>query len=69
MDRCGFEDGVNYISIKRTDNYKKARKYLVRKLVDEMERMEIAENAYDLILERHTTECRIKEFLEVVNES
>lgn len=66
MTQLGFEHGKNCITLSRNLNIKQILKFM-KKVPNHYNWTELAENAYKLVKERHTTECRIKQFLEVVN--
>jgi len=63
-EELGFIDGVNYVKI-NSGNWMEKMDYYV-KHVDEAN--EIAHNARNLVLERHTVEVRAKEFIRMLEE-
>jgi hypothetical protein len=65
MKILGFEHGKNCITLSRNLNKKQILKF-IKAVPNHYNWTELAENAYKLVKERHTTECRVKEFLEVL---
>lgn len=59
LGELGFVPGKNMIEIKHTDN----SKILIKKWLASSQLEQITRNGYSLILERHTTEIRAKEFI------
>lgn len=68
MKRMGFYHGLNCLMIRRDFNKNEIRETVEAFVGSDYYTKFLANNAYELIKERHTTDCRIKEFLEVVNE-
>ena len=65
MKLLGFIPGINYIKVKRTSNIKSVRNQM-KEIAKYSDWERLSTNAYNLVKENHTTECRIKQFLEEV---
>ncbi|MBD0381565.1 glycosyltransferase [Paenibacillus sedimenti] len=61
----GFLDEETFVEINQKNYYKKAKYYLQ----NEKERMKIAQQGYEMVHTRHTTEIRVKQFLEYISQA
>ncbi|MGG5253244.1 glycosyltransferase [Neobacillus sp. SM06] len=60
----GFVDGITFVAVEPTTIYEKAYYYLHH----EKERLKIAKQGYEMVRERHSTEIRVSELLDKIQE-